>query len=541
MSSQPFFIQKHQRKLVQPPPLPRAKVSLTQEAREEFLAQRRSKKEHFKQDLDNTWQQIDDATKTIALANHKSVNRVRRELYLGHNSFHTRRSKLSAWNAFCWKKKKEYSNVQLPGGKSALPALVRKASEEYKSLSMEEKKALIEEYARHKERKTFGLRATAKSKVNDITETLKAVENELTSLQYRTGAETVLYMTRGSTDLPLRGVAFATEGVENFMGTVMRIDNQDLVSKMEGFAVQGVKGAAANYQQHVSQVRGAIREIINAKLQEITGQPNAKMQWAHYFRNVVTRYLVSIEGWPDRIPFTNLSTISSALPDLEMLLRKWEAGSTFWKLLNNQDYEVLCRECDAKLNSGELVEGTRRTRSDKGTKRTGQNRNATKNSRRTFKSSETIITDNEDNGDEEDGVERDTTHTPAEVAATPGDKDVNRSAVRDTNADTSSDTGVNTTNRLMLATGQTHQSTAPYSVTGQASCSTTYYPDPSLTLRILEINLDLALRNLDENYNAMWPQGGSGDTYRFDDQDGYGFDNAGRYRFGDGNSISFGD
>ncbi|KAI6020937.1 hypothetical protein BKA83DRAFT_4055703, partial [Pisolithus microcarpus] len=49
----------------------------------------------------------------------------------------------------------------------------------YKSLSMEEKKALIEEYACHKERKTFGLHATAKSKVNDITETLKAVENEV--------------------------------------------------------------------------------------------------------------------------------------------------------------------------------------------------------------------------------------------------------------------------------------------------------------------------------------------------------------------------
>ncbi|KIK21008.1 hypothetical protein PISMIDRAFT_69062, partial [Pisolithus microcarpus 441] len=102
---------------------------------------------------------------------------------------------------------------------------------------------------------------------------------------------------------------------------------------------------------------------------EITGQPNAKMQWAHYFHNIVMCYLVSIEGWPDRILFTNLSTISSALPDLEMLLRKWEAGSTFWKLLNNQDYEVLCHECDAKLNSGELVEGTHRTHSDKGTKR----------------------------------------------------------------------------------------------------------------------------------------------------------------------------
>ncbi|KAI6011007.1 hypothetical protein BKA83DRAFT_4132415 [Pisolithus microcarpus] len=228
MSSQPFFIQKHQRKLVQPLPLPWAKVSLTQEACKEFLAQWQSKKEHFKQDLDNTWQQIDNAMKTIALANHKSVNH---------------------------------------------------ASEEYKSLSMEEKKAVIEEYACHKERKTFGLCATAKSKVNDITGTLKAVENELTSLQYHMGAETVLYMTHGSTDLPLRGVAFTTEGIENFMGTVMHIDNQDLVllqiinSVFPKCKVQSERSSTLSY------------------IEEITGQPNAKMQWAHYFCNIVVHYL----------------------------------------------------------------------------------------------------------------------------------------------------------------------------------------------------------------------------------------------------------
>ncbi|KIK13830.1 hypothetical protein PISMIDRAFT_118101 [Pisolithus microcarpus 441] len=113
--------------------------------------------------------------KTITLANHKSINHVQRELYLGHNSFRTRRSKPSAWNAFCWKKKKEHDD----GGRSALSALVQQASEEYRSLSMEDKAALIEEYMHHKEHKTFGLRATAKSKVNNITGTLKAIENEV--------------------------------------------------------------------------------------------------------------------------------------------------------------------------------------------------------------------------------------------------------------------------------------------------------------------------------------------------------------------------
>jgi hypothetical protein len=106
-------------------------------------------------------------------------------------------------------------------------------------------------------------------------------------LRSRTGAEAILYTTRGSTDLPLRGVAFATEGVDDFMASVMNIDNQDLISKMEGFAVQGMKGmfartfarctkfhyltgAAKNHQKRCSDVRAAIRHEIQKGLGEIS-------------------------------------------------------------------------------------------------------------------------------------------------------------------------------------------------------------------------------------------------------------------------------
>ena len=65
---------------------------------------------------------------------------------------------------------------------------------------------------------------------------------KLLNLKSRTGVETLLYATRGSTDLPLRAVAFETEGVKDFMGTVVGMDTLDFVSKMEGFAVQGVQG-----------------------------------------------------------------------------------------------------------------------------------------------------------------------------------------------------------------------------------------------------------------------------------------------------------
>jgi len=54
-------------------------------------------------------------------------------------------------------------------------------------------------------------------------------------------------MTGGTTDLLLRGVTFATEGVQDFMESVVGIDNQDLVNKMEGFAIQGMKGTCFHY------------------------------------------------------------------------------------------------------------------------------------------------------------------------------------------------------------------------------------------------------------------------------------------------------
>jgi flagellar hook protein FlgE len=76
----------------------------------------------------------------------------------------------------------------------------------------------------------------------------------------------MLFTTRGSTDLPIRGVAFATEGVEDFLEGAMKTDTQDFITKMEGFAVQGVKGAAKNHQQHAAALRADIRSKIQQGL-----------------------------------------------------------------------------------------------------------------------------------------------------------------------------------------------------------------------------------------------------------------------------------
>ncbi|KAG1899707.1 uncharacterized protein F5891DRAFT_927347, partial [Suillus fuscotomentosus] len=355
---------------IQAPPRSRPKVTLSKEARAALKFQRTEKSRQFKDALDLAWGQIDDVTTTIAATHRKSFRRVQHNLYMGRGSLRSKHSKPSVWNAFCWKKSQEAKKENCNGHrKEALQSLVRDHKDEYHALTQEEQQELLQEFADQKETKVSGLRVSTKSKINDITQTLKAVENELNSLNSRTGAEVMLYMTRGTTDLPLRAITFTTPGVNHFMDSVIGIDTQDFLSKMEGFAIQGIQGAASNHQKEVSKVRRDIRAIITQKLRKVTGESNARMQWADYFRNVVNRYQVAIKGWPEHIPFTNLSSVTNALPDLHTLLDCWKSGNTRWEVLNDEELEQLRRERNEKIDSGDIIESRRRTRSDKGKKR----------------------------------------------------------------------------------------------------------------------------------------------------------------------------
>ncbi|KAG2738373.1 hypothetical protein P692DRAFT_20851675 [Suillus brevipes Sb2] len=329
----------------------RARVQLTKEARAAITLQRREASQSFQKALEGTWQVLDDAAIKIASEHKKS------------------HSKVSAWNSFLWKKGQDGNKENYGRGKDVLEGIVKDFKDEYNSLTEEEKANLVEEYKEYKATKTTGQRISTKSKINDVTNTLKAVESELNNLRSRTGAETIMYVVRGTTDLPLRGSQFATEGVQSFMESAMGINNQDLVSKLEGFAIQGMTGAAKNHQQRVAEVRAVIRSEINKALQTVAKDPDAKMQWAQYWRNVVKRYSVIIEGWPEQIPFANLSTVSSSLPELEMLLRKWRSGAIYWKRLTPEELERMDEERDKGIEDGAIVEKRRRTRSDKGKKR----------------------------------------------------------------------------------------------------------------------------------------------------------------------------
>ncbi|KAH7904868.1 hypothetical protein BJ138DRAFT_1018526, partial [Hygrophoropsis aurantiaca] len=401
---------------------------LTKEARAAVSTRRKEARAKFRNDLHNAWKTMDAAAENIAANNNKSVRRVQLDLHMGRALSRIKRSKVSDWNAFCWKRH-QVDEKSRGTGKDLLPALVQDLSKEYATAPQAEKDAITEEYKQYKATKSIGFRVSTKSKVSDVASTMKLVEHELANLRSRTGAESILYTTRGSTDLPINGIAFATPGVGDFIPTAMGIDHQDLISKMEGFAVQGIKGAAKNHSQRVSALRSDIRLEIQQQLRAITGDPGAEMAWKHYWRLVVKAYKVRVAGWPDNIPFANLSTVSSALPDLESLLRKWKLGTIHWEKINDEELTRLTIERDEQLETGVIEEPRRRPRSDKGKKRVrgstrgasaAQEHNRNRNTVQ-YKSAETIFSDGEDEdraGSMAPAPHRtDTTNSPATPAA----------------------------------------------------------------------------------------------------------------------------
>ena len=112
-------------------------------------------------------------------------------------------------------------------------------------------------------------------------------------------------------------------------------------------------------------------------------------------------YKVVIEGWPDSIPFKNLSDASSSLRELEMLLQRWHTGKTFWKELTPEELDAREEEHEALILAGKIdVPASRKRRSDYG-KRKKRSTSTTDNTEqdphlsKKYKSTETIDSEDE--------------------------------------------------------------------------------------------------------------------------------------------------
>ena len=132
----------------------------------------------------------------------------------------------------------------------------------------------------------------------------------------------------------------------------------------------------------------------------IASDDTARMEWKLYWRNVVRRYQVIIEGWPDNIPFRNLSEASSPLHDLDNLLCRWRGGKTYWRKLSDAEFHDLDLKRNAQIENGELAApAPRRRRSDHGKKRL-RARDGTDTQRKRYKYSKEVEDTDNSSGEE---------------------------------------------------------------------------------------------------------------------------------------------
>ena len=65
------------------------------------------------------------------------------------------------------------------------------------------------------------------------------------------------------------------------------------------------------------------------------------MRWPSYWKDIVVKYHVVIEGWPHaEVPFRNLSDVSN-LQKLELLLRGWQSGQIYFRRVTDQEFEQM--------------------------------------------------------------------------------------------------------------------------------------------------------------------------------------------------------
>lgn len=91
------------------------------------------------------------------------------------------------------------------------------------------------------------------------------------------------------------------------------------------------------------------------------------MEYKLYHENVIRRHRVMLMGWPQNMPFKNLSECSSSLQELQGLLERLLNGETYWKTITDDELDQLEDERKKRIEDGEIAPpAPRRRRSDYG-------------------------------------------------------------------------------------------------------------------------------------------------------------------------------
>ncbi|KAL1938584.1 hypothetical protein VTO73DRAFT_11399 [Trametes versicolor] len=113
----------------------------------------------------------------------------------------------------------------------------------------------------------------------------------------------------------------------------------------------GEEPTCRSYASLLTEIRGLIRLLMSCKLKELTNNPKASMKWGpvHYALGVVFRGRFRLVGWPEGVPFGNLSDIPGGQPVLEQLLSLWLEGKMYFEAVDDEYRDLAKRNPKAVL------------------------------------------------------------------------------------------------------------------------------------------------------------------------------------------------
>ncbi|KAF8169210.1 hypothetical protein K438DRAFT_1941401 [Mycena galopus ATCC 62051] len=245
--------------------------------------------------------------------------------------------------------------------------------EEYQALTVTEKQELVACFQKVKDENFTLHRDTTKGNIQDVVNVMRNMTSLLTGLHQRVGVEGFVCIVCSSTSFTMELQWFFTSSAfHDYMpiATRKKWDTGEVGMKLEVFAVAGCDASnlLRNSKQKADWMKGEICSLISGKLVDITGNPDATMAYIWYEEDIVQRYNVVMEGWTG-VPFQNISTVSTSLPNLRLLLDAIKSGVCAFRKLSTAEAATRKAKWDADVTAGTAIPKHRAQRSDAGQKR----------------------------------------------------------------------------------------------------------------------------------------------------------------------------
>ncbi|KAK1230432.1 hypothetical protein PQX77_006479 [Marasmius sp. AFHP31] len=271
------------------------------------------------------------------------------------------KSKPNAFNA--------YKSMKSRAGKGeTLMEITENYTEEYNTLTEEEKAKYVEEFEDIRDQENLPLvsRPSGKAQAQDAAHVIANIEAMFESLRRRLGIDGFFLLVRNRVDGILDPYwYFSRPEIAEYMPLAVKPkwSLEEVGAKVESFCLVGCDTSKLyrTSPARAQALKAEIRALLTANLAEVSGRPNPKVHYEDINQMLTKKEGIVIENWPYS-KFENLSKVSMALPGLFKLRDSVRSGHIHFRKMSREEHQRWLDEEDQGPKD-------RKIRSDAGKKR----------------------------------------------------------------------------------------------------------------------------------------------------------------------------